>query len=57
MYDITKDVLAVPITIVASESAFSIKGRYVGPYRSHIYENLLKASMCTQDWLSIEGMS
>ncbi|TYK23151.1 zinc finger BED domain-containing protein DAYSLEEPER-like [Cucumis melo var. makuwa] len=39
LYEIAKDVLAVPITIVASESAFSIGGRHVGPHHSQIHEN------------------
>ncbi|TYJ98100.1 zinc finger BED domain-containing protein DAYSLEEPER-like [Cucumis melo var. makuwa] len=54
LYEIAKDVLAVPITTVASESAFSIGGRHVGPHRSQIHENLLEALMCTQDWLWAE---
>lgn len=57
LYQIAKDVLAVPITTVASESAFSIGGRHVGKHRSQIHSNLLEALMCTQDWLWAEGMS
>ena len=46
-----KDVLAVPVTIVASESAFSIGGRVLTPHQSRLHPTTLEALMCTQDWL------
>ncbi|CAN1126365.1 Putative AC transposase [Linum perenne] len=43
---IARDVLVVPITTVASESAFSYGGKLVSPSRSRIYSNMVEALIC-----------
>ncbi|PNX75230.1 HAT family dimerization domain-containing protein [Trifolium pratense] len=51
---IAKDILAIPISTVASESAFSTGGRLLSPHRSRLHEHTLEALMCTQSWIKHE---
>ncbi|XP_076905372.1 zinc finger BED domain-containing protein RICESLEEPER 2-like [Bidens hawaiensis] len=46
-----KDVLAIPVSTVASESAFSTSGRLISPHRSRLHPKTLEALMCAQSWL------
>ena len=48
---IAQDILAIPITTVASESAFSTSGRILSEHRSHLTPKMLEALMCGQSWL------
>jgi hypothetical protein len=48
---IARDVLAIPVFIVASESAFSTSGHIVSPHRSRLHWTTLEALMCTRSWL------
>ena len=48
---IARDILAIPVSTVASESAFSSSGRLVSPHRNQIHPKMIEASMCTQSWL------
>lgn len=48
---IAKDVLAIPVSTVASESAFSTSGRLISPHRSRLHPKTLEALMCAQSWL------
>ncbi|KAL9690084.1 hypothetical protein QQ045_010477 [Rhodiola kirilowii] len=46
-----RDILAVPISTVASESAFSTSGRILDEFRSSLTPRLVQALICAQDWI------
>ena len=48
---IAREVLAIPISSVASESTFSTGGRILDAYRSSLTSASVEALMCTEDWL------
>ncbi|CAE6171886.1 unnamed protein product [Arabidopsis arenosa] len=48
---IARDVLAMQVSSVASESAFSTSGRILDPYRSCLTHSTLEVLMCTEQWL------
>ena len=48
---IARDILAIPVSTVASESTFSTSGRYLSPHRSKLHPKTVKALMCAQNWL------
>ncbi|XP_024016992.1 zinc finger BED domain-containing protein RICESLEEPER 4 [Morus notabilis] len=48
---IARDVLAVQVSTVASESAFSTGGRILDPFRSSLNPKMVEALVCTQNWL------
>ena len=45
------DILVVPLSIVAFESAFSTCGRIISHHRCKLYPNTMEALMCTCTWL------
>ena len=47
---IARDVLAIPVTTVASESVFSTSGRIISPHRSRLAPSMIEALMCMQAW-------
>ncbi|KAM6574915.1 hypothetical protein CsatA_023242 [Cannabis sativa] len=51
---IAKDVFAVPVSTVASESTFSTGGRHVSSHRSRLHPSTLEALVCTQNWLKTD---
>ncbi|KAM3247032.1 hypothetical protein P3L10_008799 [Capsicum annuum] len=51
----TRDVLAVSISSVALECAFSTGGRVLDSFRSSLTPKLIKALVCLQDWLQSES--
>ncbi|KAL4626790.1 hypothetical protein ACB092_05G122400 [Castanea dentata] len=48
---VAKNVLVVPISTVASESAFSTRGRIVDPFRSSLSPFMVQNIVCAQNWL------
>ncbi|KAL5798301.1 hypothetical protein ACOSQ2_003121 [Xanthoceras sorbifolium] len=48
---IAKDMLAIPVSMVASESAFSTGGRFLSPHRRRLHPDTLEALMCAQNWI------
>ncbi|CAN0923525.1 Zinc finger BED domain-containing protein RICESLEEPER 3 [Linum grandiflorum] len=51
LHEIARDILAGPITFVASESVFSSGGRLLDPHRSRLYFKTVDALMCTRSWI------
>ena len=49
--NMARDILAIPITTVASESAFSTSGRILDNFRTSLTPFMVHALVCTQDWL------
>jgi hypothetical protein len=52
---IAKDLLAIPASFVASESAFSTSKRIINDFRSSLMPEIIEALICTQDWYGAEG--
>ncbi|CAN1293012.1 Putative AC transposase [Linum perenne] len=49
--DIARDVLAIPISTVPSESAFSTGGRVLDSFRSSLSPKIVEAVICCGDWM------
>lgn len=49
--ELARDVLAISISTVASESAFSTGGRILNDFRSSLTPRVVEALLCSQDWI------
>jgi len=54
---IARDVLAIPVSIVASESAFSTGGCVLDSFRSSLTPKMVEALICAQNWLRSSSKS
>jgi hypothetical protein len=50
------DLLAIPASTVASESAFSTGSRIISDYRSSLSSKTVEALVCLQDWFRTAGI-
>ncbi|KAH0736593.1 hypothetical protein KY285_012300 [Solanum tuberosum] len=55
--ELAHDVLAIPISSVALECAFSIGGRILDRFRSSLTPKCVQSLVCAQDWLRKEPNS
>ncbi|CAN1144609.1 Putative AC9 transposase [Linum perenne] len=49
-----RDLLAIPVTSVASESSFSASGRILDPHRSKLGHDAVEAMLCMKSWVHDE---
>jgi hypothetical protein len=47
---VARDIYAIPVTTVASESSFSTSGRVLSEHHSRLTSQMLEALMCSQNW-------
>lgn len=57
LFHMARDVLVVPVAIVASEAAFSTGGRVLDAFRSLLTPKIVEALICTQDWLRMPSQT
>ncbi|KAK8279060.1 hypothetical protein V6Z12_D09G086100 [Gossypium hirsutum] len=54
---LARDLLAIPISTVASESAFSMGKKVITPLRSSLKPKTVQAIVCLDDWMRAKGFS
>ncbi|CAN1331410.1 Putative AC9 transposase [Linum perenne] len=45
-----RDILAIPVSTVASKSAFSTDGRVLNDFRASLSPQVVEAVICCEDW-------
>ncbi|KAG6406251.1 hypothetical protein SASPL_133850 [Salvia splendens] len=55
--EMAKDILAIPISSVASESAFSMGGCVLSIFRNSLAPEMVEALICSEDWLRSSSSS
>ncbi|KAF7812084.1 zinc finger BED domain-containing protein DAYSLEEPER-like [Senna tora] len=55
LLSMARDILAIPISTLASESTFSIGKKVINPWRSSMSKNTIEALVCLEDWLRAKG--
>ena len=48
---LARDIFAIPVSTVASESTFSTSGRVISDHHCSLTPETLEALMCSQDWI------
>ncbi|KAK2641412.1 hypothetical protein Ddye_023175 [Dipteronia dyeriana] len=48
---VARDILVIPLSTVASESTFSVGGRFLSSQLRRLHPDTLEALMCTQNWI------
>ncbi|CAI0459842.1 unnamed protein product [Linum tenue] len=51
IFEMARDIFAVPISTVASESAFSTGGRVLDLFRTSLSTEVVEALICCEDWI------
>jgi hypothetical protein len=51
LFKMAKDILAIPITTVASESSFSAGGRVIDQHRASLSTKTVQMLLCGSDWV------
>ncbi|KAG8496787.1 hypothetical protein CXB51_007974 [Gossypium anomalum] len=54
---LARDLLAIPISTVASESTFSMGKKVITPLRSSLKPKTVQAVVCLDDWMRAKGFS
>lgn len=54
---VARDIMAIPISTVASESVFSTSGRVLDAFRSSLTPPVVESLICTQDWFRENSMA
>ncbi|KAC9702932.1 hypothetical protein E3N88_45363 [Mikania micrantha] len=54
---VARDILAIPISTVASESTSSTGGRVLDSFRSSLTPQAVEALICCQDWIRSNGVA
>ena len=52
--EMARDVFAMQVSYVASESAFSTSGRLIDPFRSCLTHYMIEVLMCTEQWMKAD---
>jgi len=53
---VVQHVLAIPVSLVVSEAAFSTSGHILDPFRSSLSPSTMQSLVCYQNWLSLASI-